>query len=90
MLMSNTIASNGMHQGGVVIFNTNNHRYYSLDALAALVWNLIQQPHTLREICEVIMQEFDVISAEECERDLMTLLQQLEDEGLIEAETGAA
>ena len=89
MLMHNTAAPHTRHPGGLMIFNKTNHRYYSLDAMASLVWNLIQQPHTLREICEVIMQHFDV-NADECERDLLALLQQLEDEGLIEAESDAA
>jgi hypothetical protein len=74
-----------IRHGGITIFNSHNRRYYTLDAVAALVWKLIQQPKSLNEICEAIMEVFEV-ETEFCERDLLALLQQMEDEGLIEAE----
>lgn len=70
--------------GQVVLFNTENHRYYSLDPVAAYVYQLIQTPLTLTEICAAIHRVFDVES-DYCEKDIHHLLIQMEAEGLIEA-----
>lgn len=68
----------------VVLFNAENRRYYSLDALAAYVYQLVQTPLTLGEICSAVRRVFDVDAAY-CEHDIHDLLNQMEAEGLIEA-----
>ncbi len=71
------------HQDGVTIFNPVSRRYYTLDAVATLVWRLIQQPMSLSEICDAIMDVFDV-EEDYCEHDVLRLLEEMEAEGLIE------
>jgi hypothetical protein len=87
MAMNNTIRYPGS-DSGFVVFSLDNHQYYSLDALAARVWSLIQQPRTLHEIIEDIRDCFDV-DAETAEHELLALLQAMEDAGLVEAEKSA-
>lgn len=70
-------------QDGITIFNPVSRRYYTLDAVATLVWRLTQQPMSVREICDAIMEVFEV-EADYCERDVLKLLQEMEAEGLIE------
>jgi hypothetical protein len=72
-------------QEGITIFNPVSRRYYTLDAVATLVWRLIQQPMSLREICDAIMEVFEV-EEDYCEHDVLRLLQEMEAEGLIEEE----
>ncbi|MBZ0295163.1 MAG: PqqD family protein [Anaerolineae bacterium] len=84
--MQNTMLPNYSLRDGFVLFDGNNHRYYNADALAALVWNLIQQPRTLGEIRDAIVEHFG-LDAEVAENDALHLLRQLEDEGLIEADS---
>jgi len=69
----------------IVLFNTENHRYYSLDAVAAYVYQLVQTPRTLGEICNAVRRVFDV-EPDYCESDIHDLLNQMEAEGLIEAQ----
>lgn len=76
----NTFAS----RDGLRIFNAKNRRYYDLDAVAAFVWQFIQQPRTLTEIRDAIVDVFG-FEPDYSERDVKLLLQQMEDEGLIEA-----
>lgn len=83
--MQNTMSPNHLLRDGFVIFDRNNHRYYNIDALAALVWSLIQQPRTLGEIRDAIVERFG-LDADAAERDALHVLRQLEREGLIEAE----
>jgi hypothetical protein len=71
-------------RGGFVMFNPNNRRYYDFDALAAYVWQFIQQPRTLSEIRDAIVEKFG-FEPDYSERDVRLLLEQMEEEGLIEA-----
>ena len=49
---------------------------YTLNAVAARIWELINGERTIREIKEKIVEEFEV-SPEEAEKDLQEYLQQL-------------
>jgi hypothetical protein len=56
---------------------------YGLNALGVRIWELIQQPRTVLEVREAILQEFDV-DAERCQRHLVALLADLASLELIE------
>jgi hypothetical protein len=47
------------------------------------IWDALEQPRSLAELCDVVVSEFDVAPAE-CQTDVMQLLASLEQEGLIE------
>lgn len=66
----------------VVILDVPAGVYYGLDAVGAYVWSLIQQPRTVAEVRDLLLAEFDVEPAV-CTAELLTLLQQLADKGLI-------
>lgn len=67
--------------GEIVILNVASGVYHGLDEVGARVWHLIQQPRTVDEIRDAILDEYEVVP-EQCERDVMTLLQQLVQAGL--------
>jgi len=69
--------------GASVILNLDSSIYYGLEAGSARVWNLLQQPHTMTEILDVLLAEYDV-EPERARRDLCALLEKLLDTGLIE------
>lgn len=69
--------------GANVILNLDSSIYYGLDGVGARIWNLVQQPRTVSEIRDVLVNEYEV-DAERAERDLHVLLQRLSDAGLIE------
>lgn len=66
-----------------IILHLQSGTYYGLDEIGARVWQLIQQPRTSQEIREILVAEFDV-DAEQCNRDLLILLEQLHSEDLIQ------
>ena len=70
-----------------ILFDTTTRRYYSLDALGAMVWNLVQRPMSLREIRDAIVERFD-LEPEAAERDLRKLLDEMQSNGLIEPANG--
>ena len=66
-----------------VILDVKAGLYFSLDNVGAMVWQLIQQPKSVREIREAILETFEV-EPEVCERDLLALLRDLAGRKLIE------
>ena len=57
--------------------------YYGLNKVGAYIWNYIQEPASISEICDHVSVKFDV-TREQCERDVIALLQSLADQDLIE------
>lgn len=69
----------------LIILSTANDLYYGLNETGARIWGLIQEPRRVQEIYELLLEELDV-EADEWERDLLSLLQDLVDHGLARAE----
>lgn len=70
----------------VVILGLKDGVYYGLNPVGAFIWNtIIQEPKTVAEIRDAVLEEYDV-SEEVCEKDLMELLTELSDKGLVEVE----
>lgn len=66
-----------------VVLHLGKGMYFGLNPVGATVWNAVQQPKTVAELVAIVTGEFDV-DAGRCENDLVALLDQLEDAGLIE------
>lgn len=71
------------------ILNMKNSVYYGMDAVGTRVWKLLQQPKTVSELRDAIVDEYDV-EPERCERDLLQLLEQMRVEGLITVRSAVA
>jgi hypothetical protein len=65
------------------ILDMRSGLYYGLDPVGAHVWKLLARPRTVRDLRAAILEEYEVES-EKCEVDLVTLLEKLRAEGLIE------
>ena len=72
-----------------VILNLKAGVYYGLNPVGARIWNLIQEPRTVHEIRDAILEEYDV-DPDRCERDLLVLLRDLAAKELIRTKDEAA
>jgi hypothetical protein len=72
-----------------VVLDMASGTYYGLDAVAARVWTLIEQPMTLRAIHEAIVAEYDV-DAVSCRRDIVAFLDRMQAIGLVHISDGPA
>lgn len=72
--------------GEAVILHVGSGTYFGLNPLGAEVWNMIQNQRTVSEICDLLTEEYDV-SREQCETEVMALLQRLSEEGLVRMTT---
>ncbi len=67
----------------VAILNLGAGMYYGLNEVGARIWELVQVPRTVEQIQAVILNEYEVdpVSGK---RDVLALLQQLANNGLVE------
>ena len=71
--------------GEVAILNLRAGMYYGLDDVGARVWQLLQEPTVVGDIQATIAQEYEV-EPTRVREDVLALLNQMADEGLIEVE----
>jgi hypothetical protein len=72
-----------------VILHLKAGVYYGLDSVGARIWALIQEPKTVEQIKDTILREYDV-EPDQCERDVLALLDELAAEDLIEIKDESA
>ena len=68
--------------GEAAVLNLKSGVYFGLNTIGASIWKLIQEPRTVKEIRDALLEEYDV-EPERCEQDLLELLQELSTHELI-------
>ncbi len=71
--------------GESVILDLEEGIYYGLNPVGARIWSEIQEPTAVEEITAAITTEYDV-DRDQCRRDVISLLQDLEENDLIKIE----
>jgi hypothetical protein len=71
-----------------VILHVDDGVYYGLNSVGARVWKMVQEPTTAGKIRDDLLAEYEV-ERSRCERELITLLQEMSDRGLIEMTRGS-
>lgn len=66
-----------------IVLNLDSGKYYGLNDVGVAVWNLIQNPKTVEEIRDAVLAEYEV-KYEQCNRDILKLIEELSTIGLIE------
>jgi hypothetical protein len=69
--------------GEAAILNLKSGVYFGLNTVGASIWKLIQEPKTVKEIRDAILEEYNVEPAR-CEHDIFEILQEFSTHGLIE------
>jgi hypothetical protein len=68
--------------GEVVMMSIETGEYYGLNPVASRIWELLEMPHTLHQLIDKLMQEFDIDKAT-CRNDVMPFLDRLMEKKLI-------
>lgn len=71
--------------GETVLLDLSTGRYYTLNRVGSVVWEHCTGNHTIRDIQTVLCDRFDV-APERALDDLVTLVTQLTQEGLLQQE----
>ena len=60
-----------------VLLSMRDGEYYGLNEVGASIWKLIQQPRTVLEVRDALLEEYTDIQVEECEREVLTFLSEM-------------
>lgn len=66
----------------VVMLAPNQGAYFGLNEVGTRVWELLERPRSIDEVCSVLQDEFEV-DAETCRREVLALLDQLREASLV-------
>jgi hypothetical protein len=72
-----------------ILLNTESGYYFSLDKAGKTIWELVQKPVAVGDLHAALLEQFDVES-EKCKAGLLSLLDDLQSEGLIEVSDAQA
>lgn len=75
--------------GQTVILDLRDGVYFELNDVGGRIWQLLQQPRSLKSVLDTLLAEYDVPVAR-CEGDMMKLVQELLRRGLVEVRDGTA
>jgi hypothetical protein len=70
-------------EGETVMMSIRSGMYYGLDSIGSRLWQLIEQPRSVSELCDILLKEYDVERAQ-CERDVIALLNEMHGEGIVD------
>lgn len=69
--------------GEIALMNRENGRYYSLDPIGSRIWAIMSEQITVKDIVAILLQEYEV-SPENCGNDVIDLVNQLNEQGLVD------
>jgi hypothetical protein len=67
----------------VVALHIAKGHCYGMEKVAAEVWNLLEQPASIEQLCAGLVERYEV-EPERCRSEVVDLLRQFEQEGLVE------
>ena len=79
----------GELDGEVVLMSLDQGRYYGMDRIGTRIWQLLETPFVVSDLCDQLQKEYDA-NPEECERDVMAFLDQLSKANLLKVMDEAA
>ena len=65
-----------------IMMNMHDGNYYGLNEVAGRIWEILENPHTYKELVEILLLEFEV-EEETCRNDVTGFLKELEEKKLI-------
>ena len=68
--------------GETVMMSTESGKYYGLDDIGSRIWELIEQPHSVGDLCDTLITEFEV-DRDTCQQHVLDFLEELKDEGIV-------
>lgn len=69
--------------GETILLQMSSGLYYGLNEMGAVIWEMIQTPQQLQEIQSKLLEAYEV-TPEVCEQEVMKLISDLHDAGLVE------
>jgi hypothetical protein len=75
--------------GEVLMMHVESGHYFGLNEVASFIWNQLDHPRTIAELCTATQAEF-VVDEDRCVADALAFLQGMVEDGLAEVVASAA
>ncbi|GAB3673281.1 PqqD family protein [Halopiger thermotolerans] len=72
--------------GETVILHRDAEKYYGLNEVGTVVWESLQRPRTIAELCDAVTATYDV-SPDRCRTDIEDVLVEMNEQNLVRFET---
>lgn len=69
------------------VLNMDSGQYFGLNISSSEIWEFIEEPRAIREICEHLQTQFEV-DAEQCKKEVFDHLGKLIEDELVEIQGG--
>lgn len=69
-------------QDELMMLNVEQGAYYSLDPIAAEIWNMLEEPAQVKSLAERLQKRY-AVSAEQCQADVLEFLEEMHGNGMI-------
>ena len=73
----------------VVMMDADQGLYYELDSVGARIWSLLETARPVAQLCDVLVEEYDV-APDACHRDVLDFLARAAELGIVEMRGPAA
>ena len=67
----------------LVFLDVNSGKYFSVEGVGKSIWEKVQEPASVQEICDSLVAEYDV-SFEDCRDSVTGFVDQLLEKGILE------
>lgn len=81
IVRDNEIISSDMDEE-TVMMSIESGEYYGINPVGSRIWALLEQPHSVSEICDTLREEYDVKPAE-CQQDVLEFVNKLLEKKLV-------
>ncbi len=68
---------------GAALLDLETSSYFTLNDTALFLWNALQKPMSVGDLCSALQEEYDV-SNEDCFRDVVDVLMKLKERHLVD------
>ena len=76
------LLANDLSENETVMLDVAGGSYYGLKSVGKAIWEIIDEPKKVQEICDRLLQDFEV-DADVCRRETLSFLERLDERGLL-------
>lgn len=80
-IRNNETISGRLHDE-LVMMDIQKGKYFSLNHVATQIWDMLEQPLSLEEVCSRLTEEFD-IDSDQCRKEVALHLDEMQKLGLV-------
>ena len=82
VIKKNQVILSNQIDNETVMMDIEKGEYYGINQVGTRIWSLLEHPHTIEQLCETLLEEFEV-TEEECFQDVREFVARLAEKKMI-------